>query len=153
MRQINLLLILLSTLLFACSASEETTQQSQKIEPEIYVFDDVNKQDTAKVEIPKQVEMKNEEIKNLPDVKTPATTSIKKYVVQVGAFSTLERAQSFVSENQAKIAYLMNITLRDTDKYFVVRLPLFGSREDAEKVRNSIWQIPSFKDAFIITLE
>ena len=153
MRQINYFLIFLSTFLFACASSEQTIQQSQKKETEIYVFDEVNKQDTTKVEIPKQVEVKNEEMKAVPEVKAPTGTSLKKYIVQVGAFSTLERAQTFVSENQSKIAYLMNITLRDTDKYFVVRLPSFGSREDAEKVRNNIWQISAFKDAFIITLE
>lgn len=157
MRLINYLLIFVSTLLFACASSEETTQQTQKKEPEIYVFDDVNKDDTTKVEIPKQAEAKPEEPK--PEVKSALerkeflTTSTKKFIIQVGAFTTQERAQSFVKENQSKIAYIMSITLRDSDKHFVVRLLPFASKEDAEKVRNNIWQVPSFKDAFIISLE
>ena len=155
MRLMNYLLIFLSTLLFACASSEETTQQTQKKEPEIYVFDDVNKHDTTKVEIPKQAEAKPEvpEVKSAPEIKESLTNSTKKFIIQVGVFTTQERAQAFVKENQSKIAYIMNITLRDTDKRFVVRLQPFQSKEDAEKVRNNIWQIPSFKDAFIITLE
>ena len=152
MRLTNYLLIFLSTLLFACASSEETTKQTEKKEPDIYVFDDVNKHDTTKVENPKQVEAKPE-VKSAPVIKDSLTTSTKKFVVQVGAFTTRENAQVFVKENQTKIAYIMIITLRDTDKRFVVRLQPFESREDAEKVRNNIWQISSFKDAFIITLE
>jgi len=158
MRQLNYSLIFLIALFYACASSEETTtQESQKKEPEIYVFDDVNKHDTTKVEIPKQAEAKPEEpkpeVKSAPEIKESLTNSTKKFIIQVGVFTTQERAQAFVKENQSKIAYIMKITLRDTDKRFVVRLQPFESKEDAEKVRNNIWQIPSFKDAFIITLE
>lgn len=153
----NYSLIFLTAFLFACASSEETTQQTEKKEPEIYVFDDVNKDDTTKVEIPKQTEAKPEEpkpeVKSAPVIKDSLSMTAKKFIVQVGAFTTKERAQAFVKENQTKIAYIMSITLRDSDKHFVVRLLPFASREDAEKVRNNIWQVPSFKDAFIISLE
>ncbi|MHB8904949.1 MAG: SPOR domain-containing protein [Melioribacteraceae bacterium] len=156
MRPINYFLIFFTALLIACSASEETTQQQPKKEPEVYLFDDANKHDTTKVEIPKQVEPKNvepEKVENkLPENKE-AVQTVKKFYVQVGVFTSQDRAQAFVAENQAKIDYVMTITLRDNDKRFVVRLQPFATREEAEKVRNSIWQIPSFKDAFIITLE
>ncbi len=156
MRLINYFLIFLSVFLLACSSSEQTTQQTQKKEPEVYLFDDAAKQDTTKVETPKQVEPKNVEVKKeenqLQENKEPVQT-IKKFCVQVGVFTSQDRAQAFVKENQAKIDYVMMITLRDNDKRFVVRLQPFATREEAEKVRNSIWQIPSFKDAFIITLE
>ncbi len=146
-----------SILLLSCSTSQETVANEQKKEPEIYVFDDVTKHDTTKVEIPKQTEAKPEEpkpeVKSAPVIKDSFTMTAKKFIVQVGAFTTQERAQAFVKENQSKIAYIMSITLRDSDKHFVVRLLPFASKEDAEKVRNNIWQIPSFKDAFIITLE
>ncbi len=155
-RQINYFLIFFTALLLACSASEETTQQQQKKEPEVYLFDEANKHDTTKVEIPKQVETKNVDLKKeenkLPENKESVQT-VKKFYVQVGVFTSQDRAQVFVAENQAKIDYVMMITLRDNDKRFVVRLQPFATREEAEKVRNSIWQISSFKDAFIITLE
>lgn len=156
MRLINYFLIFLSVFLLACSSSEQTTQQTQKKEPEVYLFDDSAKQDTTKVETPKQVEHKNVDLRKeenqLQENKEPVQT-IKKFYVQVGVFTSQDRAQVFVKENQTKIDYVMSITLRDNDKRFVVRLQPFATREEAEKVRNSIWQIPSFKDAFIITLE
>ena len=156
MRQVNYILILFTSFLFACSASEETTQQQQKKEPEVYLFDDATKHDTTKIETPKQVESQNVELKKeehqLQEKKEPIVTS-KRFYIQVGVFTSQDRAQAFVTDNQTKIDYVMMITLRDNDKRFVVRSQPFGTREEAEKVRNRIWQIPSFKDAFIITLE
>jgi septal ring-binding cell division protein DamX len=155
-RHVNIFLIFFTAFLFACSASEETTQQQQKKEPEVYLFDDVTKHDTTKVESPKQVEPKNVDLKkveNQVDEKKEPVLTIKKFYVQVGVFTSQDRAQAFIKENQTKIYYVMSITLRDNDKRFVVRLQPFATREEAEKVRNSIWQIPSFKDAFIVILE
>ncbi|MCX6167857.1 MAG: SPOR domain-containing protein [Ignavibacteriales bacterium] len=155
MRQTNYFLMFISAILFACSASQETTQQ-QKKDPEVYLFDDVTKKDTTKVETPKQQLPKNvdsSKVENKVNVKNEPVTSVKKFYVQVGVFSSQDRAQSFVQENQAKIDYVMSITLRDSDKRFVVRLQPFATHEEAEKVKNNIWQIPSFKDAFVITLE
>jgi cell division septation protein DedD len=157
MRLTNYLLIFLTAFLFACASSQETTHQTQKKEPEVLVFDDVNKNDTTKVEISKQVDP-TKQAEPKPEVISPqqitsAAPMAVKYIVQVGVFTSQERAQSFVNENQSKIVYLMNITLRDTDKRFVVRLKPFATREEAEMVRNNIWQIPAFKDAFIITIE
>jgi hypothetical protein len=34
-----------------------------------------------------------------------------------------------------------------------VRLPELDTRDEAEKLRNDLWKIPEFKDAFIITTE
>ena len=145
--------LLLSGLVFiSCSTTKESTTNEQKKEPEILVFDEVKKPDSVKVEIPKQVDAKPE-IKTQETVKEVIKPSSKKFILQVGAFTTQERAQIFVKDNQPKIAYLMSITLRESDKFYVVRLQPFETREDAESVRNSIWQIPAFKDAFIITLE
>jgi septal ring-binding cell division protein DamX len=146
--------ILLTAIFFACSSSQETSQQ--KKEPEVYLFDDAPKHDTTKVEIPKQVESKNADVKKeetKEQEKQEPVQVVKKFYLQVGVFTLQERAQAFVQENQTKIDYVMSITLRDSDKRFVVRLQPFATREEAEKVKKSIWQIPSFKDAFIIILE
>lgn len=151
MRLKNYSLIFLTAFLFACASSEETTQQPPKKEPEVYVFDDVNKVDTSKAKQPK----KNEpipEIKEEKVEKEPQPIN-KKFFVQVGAFTSKERAQSFIKENQAKIDYEMSISFRDQVQLYVVLLPPFVKREDAEKAKNSLRQITSFKDAFIITIE
>jgi cell division protein FtsN len=136
---------------YACASSHETTQTQQipKKEPEVYIFDDAGKIDTAKVEKPKEVVKEPVSVEK-KETNQPVT---KKFIVQVGAFTSKERAQIFINENKTKIEQLMSITFRDQDKLWLVQLPAFSSREEAEKVRNSIWQIPSFKDAFIITSE
>jgi cell division protein FtsN len=161
MKSIRFMMIVSMIALYACASSEETTtqqQQSPKKEPEVYVFDDVSKVDTLKAEKPKE---ESKEIKAEPKVEqkveqkveTPVPVSTKKFIVQVGAFTTKERAQIFIKENQNKIEQLMTITQRERDKLFIVQLPAFNTKEDAELIRNKIWQIPAFKDAFIITTE
>ena len=153
MKLANMIFILLTIFMYACASSEETTtqqQQAPKKETEVYVFDDASKVDSLKVERSKEIqEVPKTEQKN----ETPVQAANKKFIVQVGAFTTKERAQMFINENQNKIEQLMTITQRERDKLFLVQLPAYGTREEAEFLRNKLWQIPSFKDAFIITAE
>ncbi len=150
MRISNYLLIILITFFSACASSEETTKQIQQKEPEVYIFDDVEKVDTSAVELPmpKKVELSV----NKPTAEEEQR-SVKKFIVQVGAFTSKERAQSFIKENQNKIDFVMSIFFSDQVQLYVVQLPPFAAREEAEKARNTLWQIPNFKDAFIITAE
>lgn len=123
----------------ACSSSEETTQNEQeKEEPEIYVFDDVTEPvDTVEQKVIEQ-----------PKVDPPTTTM---YYVQVGAFTTKDRAEQFVKEKSSKTTYQLNITYSDEVRLFVIRLPGFAAKAEAEKVRNEFWQSGVFNDAFIVT--
>ena len=141
---------------FGCSASEETSKQTEKKEPDVYVFDDlqkdtVNIKDNTKI-IPSVKEVKVEPVK-INTVKSAQSMSEKKFIIQLGAFTTKERAETFIDENKNKTEFKMNIVYRDQIKLFVVQLSPFVTREEAEKTRNNLWQIPSFKDAFIITVE
>ena len=157
MRSINYFLIVLAIVFYSCSASEETTQQSsEKKEPDVYIFDDIQKDavninDTTKA-IPSVEEVKVEPVKSEP-VKTEQKVSVKKFIIQLGAFTTKERAEAFINENKSKTELTMTIIYRDQIKLFAVQLPPFATREEAEKTRNGIWQTPSFKDAFIISIE
>jgi cell division septation protein DedD len=151
MRLINYFLILLTIAFYSCSASEETTQQKEKKEPDVYIFDDIQKNavninDTTKA-IPSVEEVKVEPVKIEP------TVNVKKFIIQLGAFTSKERAEAFINENKSKTELVMNIIYREQIKLFAVQLPPFATREEAEKTRNNLWQIPSFKDAFIITVE
>jgi len=140
----NLIIILSFTFILftACSSSEETTTETTQAEtqPEVYVFDDVTEPADSIDEV-------KETILPEPVVEPPAA----KYFVQVGAFTTKERAEQFYNENSSKISYPMNISYSDEVKLFVVQLPAFSTREEAEKIRNELWQISTFKDAFIVT--
>ncbi len=156
MRSINYFLIVLTIAFYSCSASEETTQQSEKKEPDVYIFDDIQKDavninDTTKA-IPSVEEVKSEPIKVEP-VKSEQPISGKRFIIQLGAFTSKERAEAFINENKSKTELAMNIIYREQIKLFAVQLPAFTTREEAEKTRNNLWQIPSFKDAFIITVE
>lgn len=122
--------------IYACTPQQQATEQTEETpkEKEIYVFDDVSTYDSTKVE-PQE---------NLPDFL---------YLVQVGAFTTQERADSYVKENQTSIPWKLNISFSSRVNLYVVQLPAFNSRMEAEDVRNQLWQINTFKDAFILTVE
>src|SRR3989339_1469457 len=142
-------------LIIGCSSTKETAQQSEKKEPDVYIFDDIQKDeiqldDTTKV-IPPVEEVKVEPVKAEEPVQQEQPISGRKFIIQLGAFTSQERAQAFVNENKSKTDFVMNIIYREQIKLYAVQLPPFETREDAEKTRNNLWLIPSFKDAFIIT--
>lgn len=134
----SLIIILLMS---ACSSSEETTESNQEeSQPEVYVFDDITgAEDTTQTV--------DETVPEEPQVESHLT----QYFVQVGAFTTKERAEQFQNENSSKTSYPMNISYSGDVKLFVIQLPPFASRAEAEKVRNELWQTSTFKDAFIVT--
>ncbi len=153
---LNLLLCLL--ILTGCSA----TEQSQKDEgqQEIYVFDDVEKLDTLQnqpgIEAVDSVETI---VQTKPDtlieakVKPDSTLENKNpdYIVQVGAFSTKERAEQFIKENQGKTEFQLRLSFSEQVHLHVIQLAPFRSREDAETARDKLLGIPAFKGTFIIT--
>jgi cell division septation protein DedD len=147
-----ILLVIPLVLICACSSSDDTVKNEQTKEPEVYVFDDVSKVDTSKAEPSKTVETIPEVKEQMP-AKVIQPSIIKKFIVQVGAFTSKDRADSFVRENQPKIEQKMSIAFSNQVQLYVVQLPPFISREEAEKVRNSLWQITPFKGAFIITTD
>jgi cell division protein FtsN len=152
------LLLPVTLLMIACSSGEKATEENQQKQPEIYVFDDIQKvdtsvvaQDTIKTEPSVSEKIKTESVEKIDTVKIQE--NLGNYIVQVGAFSTKERAETFIKENQSKVDYKMTSGFNDQTKLYVVQLPPFHSRESAEEVRNSIRQIPVFKGAFIISIE
>jgi cell division septation protein DedD len=149
MRNINYSLILLATLVIACSNSQETIKQTPKQENDVQLLDDQKKADSLKTITPQ----KNDTLIVKKEIPKESQVISKKFVVQLGAFSSMERAQNFINENQSKVEQQMKIVFRDEIKLFTVQLPPFSTHEEAEKIRNSLWIIPAFKDAFILTIE
>lgn len=154
MKRNLLVLTAFSLILSACATSQQTSDQQPK-EKEIYVFDDANvksTKDTAKAVVQKTV---NESIAEPAAKANDEQTFLKgsNYIVQLGAFSTKDKAEKFVAENKNMLNYEVRIYFSDAVKLFVVQLPPFAAKEEAEKVRNKLWETAVFKDAFIVTLE
>lgn len=123
-------LFILSYFVSACSSSEETTKKE-----DVYVFDEVKPENT--IEAP--------ETGDYPDLKETY------YVVQIGAFTTKERAEEFADFSRRKLSSELAINVRG-NLYVVQIVPFYKSRQEAEIVRDNLWQIPEFNDAWILTI-
>ncbi|MCF8417455.1 MAG: SPOR domain-containing protein [Melioribacteraceae bacterium] len=132
--------------LYACSASEESSNNesnSSGDESEIYVFDDVTdyEEDTLVVE-------EEEDVKQVTPPLPPVAETY--YIVQIGAFTTEARAERFLLLNKDKLNVVPHIQYNEENNLYVVQLPPYKTRSDAENMRNQLWKIEAFKDAFIV---
>jgi cell division protein FtsN len=125
-------------LLLPSCASKEVTKDDTPKKDTVYVFDQVAP-DTVK--------------KQAPPVEN-TTVQTPYYLVQIGAFSTRDKAESFSGIAKTKLNYDVKIKYNDVIKLFVVQLsPPFSSRPEAEKVRNDIKQYKEYNDAWIVTVD
>ena len=126
-------------LLLPSCASKEVTKDNSPKKDSVYVFDQVAP-DTVKKQLPPPVES--------PTIQTPY------YLIQLGAFSTREKAESFSAVAKTKINYDMTIKFNDVKGLYVVQLsPPFTSRPEAEKVRDEIKQIYEYRDVWIVNVD
>jgi len=158
MKRKSLLIIIFSSIIISCSTSQQSTNDAKNKNPEIYIFDDVSKLDTTKISIDSTNTDANSlisEKKSILSIEGKEKTGLVsiKYIVQVGAFSSKERAEIFVSENQNKIKNDLNIIFNLETNLFVVQLPSFETYESAETTRDIVRKVLPFRDAFIITIE
>jgi predicted metal-dependent TIM-barrel fold hydrolase len=131
------LLILISVIFYSCGGTEQTGNDNigNQANDSVYVFD--------------QPVLDNN-IAEQPKV-TPSSREAKYYVVQIGAFTTKDKADKFTEEakkllkNKIEISYSSDINL-----YVVQLTPPYNKKEVAEKVRNNLWKIEKFKDAWIL---
>lgn len=127
-----ILVLFLLTLLTSCTTSQESMEEDK-----IYVFDEIPKENT--IEVPKTGEY--------PDLNQTY------YVVQIGAFTTKEKAESFAEMSKSKIKNEIDITYSDPVKLYVVQItPFYKSKKEAELVRDEIRLNPEFNDAWIVTV-
>lgn len=134
----RIIIIFALILITACSANKEVSQNEEQ---DVYVFDSQTTADTIP-SFPKEIETESQ----VPNINY-------EYIVQVGAFTTKDRAEQFVKENKSKIPYELIISFSQSVNLFVVQIPAVDSRENAESLRNEIWNLPPFKDAFILTIQ
>jgi cell division protein FtsN len=135
----NKLLVLViagfSFYLAGCGSSQET-QSTDTGKDSVYVFDSVP--DTEAEEIPAL---------EYPDM------GMTYYVVQIGAFTTKDRAQRFAEESKQLLPFDVKTSFSRQNNLYVVQLShYYTSRQEAESVRNDLWQKEKFKDAWILTI-
>ena len=128
-------LLLISAYFFISGCS--TSQQSAEEEKQIYIFDEVPEEKT--IEVPTTGEY--------PSLKEAY------YVVQIGAFTTEDKAQAFAELSRSKTNYKYNVIYGESTKLYLVQvIPFFKSRTEAEEVRNNLWKLTEFVDAWIVTV-
>jgi cell division septation protein DedD len=124
---------LVVNLFLGCTASNQNTDN----EKQIYIFDEVPEEKT--IEAPKTGEY-------------PALKDAY-YVVQIGAFTTEEKALAFADLSRKRTNYKYSVIYGESIKLYLVQvIPFFKSRTEAEEVRNNLWKVPDFVDAWIITV-
>jgi cell division protein FtsN len=134
-------------IIHGCTLTDEATKDSRK-NLDVYVFEETTKQVTT--EIKKDSLIVNEKSVEISDI--PKTDSEQTFIVQVGAFTSRERADQFIRENKSKVDKQMLIVYRQDINLYAVQLPAFSNKTDAEDAKNQIGKIPQFKGAFIISL-
>jgi cell division septation protein DedD len=129
----SLLIISTYFLIVGCS----TSQQGSEDEKQVYIFDEVPEEKT--IEAPTTGEYPN--------------TGSTYYVVQIGAYSTEDKAKAFADISSAKTNYKSSIVYSENlNLYLVQIIPFFKSRTEAEDVRDNLWKLQEFVDAWIVTV-
>ncbi|VAX18750.1 hypothetical protein MNBD_IGNAVI01-2226 [hydrothermal vent metagenome] len=154
------LFIFLLLFTFACSSTKETTKQSNSPDEEVYVFDDVSDVpdvDTTSHEAVEVILEQKAEPTPPPPVSAqtvpvaPVLATVENgYIVQVGAFSTRDKAESFVKGAKNTISYPLHVKYIEKTGFYAVQLSPLKTRKEAEKVRNELWKNAQFSDAFIV---
>ncbi len=131
-------MILFAVFAAACSSSQQSAEkiaEDTSAVQETYTFDVVE----------------DEPLPSEPVV--AVTTEPVKYIVQLGAFTSEDRAKRFIEESKSLLQDELELSFSEKVGLFVVQLPAFDTREQAEIVRNGLWKIEKFKDAFIVPQE
>jgi septal ring-binding cell division protein DamX len=136
---VSAVLVIISLLFPACSSVHQTSgKEGQKNKPDsLYVFD----QSPAAVKDTTQMQPK-QEVQN---------TAVTFYTVQIGAFSTKERANEFADSSKTKIQDQITVFFNADINLYVVQLAKhYTTREEAENEKDILRQFPDFKDAWVV---
>lgn len=148
MRKLQFAVFVLIAIFFThCAPSEQATKESND-QNEVYVFDDADIDSSSVTSPPPPVV----EEPVVFEKKTVIDSSVAEryFVVQVGAFTSEDRAKKFIAENNSKTEFNLSYRYSAKVNLYVVQLPPFTTRAEAEIVRDKMWTIKEFKDAFIV---
>lgn len=125
-------LLVFVNLIISCTASLQSSEGER-----IYVFDEQNNQE--KIDVKQDGEYPN--------------INETYYVVQIGAFTTKERAENFAESSRKKIDKEVIITYSENNNLYLVQIsPFFRSRQEAELIRDELKVMDEFKDVWIVTV-
>ena len=73
--------------------------------------------------------------------------------MQIGAFTTNERANEFADSARKVLRYKIDISYSNSVNLYVVQIvPPFATKAEAEIIRNELWKNEMFRDAWILTV-
>ncbi|MFA6597228.1 MAG: SPOR domain-containing protein [Ignavibacteriaceae bacterium] len=124
--------------LIGCSSSNEETKNENGIQKEEYVFD-ASDVDSTTPPVAVQTDV-------------PKTESTKKFIVQIGAFTTKDHADEYAADAKKKLSREVVVSYSDEFKLYVVQLLPFATKAEAESVKKRLWVSKDYKDAFIVVL-
>ena len=125
--------LLVTLSFYACSSSEETTNSKSNEDDRVYVFD----------EIPDN--------SGVVTKKNTADEMKYNYIIQIGAFASKLNAEDFTAKSELILGEKLDVTFNEYVKLYVVRYRrVFNTRNEAEKIRNELWQSGEFRDAWIV---
>ena len=128
------MLVLLFSFLVLTSCSSLKLADDEK---QVYIFDEIPEDQT--IDAPENGEYPN--------------INSSYYVVQIGAYTTDEKANSFAEIGRTKTNYKCSVVYSESLKLHLVQIiPFFKNREEAEKVRDNLRKLKEFSDAWIITV-
>ena len=118
LKLIYFFLTVLFLLFVRCSTTEKTVKEVET--DDTYVFDEVPPEDYYTFE-------------------TPVEKSDAVYIVQIGAFSTLERAKKFADKSRLVLKKDIKVNFNDRNNLYVVQIhPPFQAKTEAEKYRDEL---------------
>lgn len=177
MKKIILSLFLLASFT-ACSIFKTSTDEEEHNsakDDEVYIFDDVTEVKESKEQEVKDLkeevdetigEVKEEPVvdNNISESNVKVEESITQethqnvkefegtvYYLQLGAFSTLERAEQFKKESDSKVPFQLSIIFNVDKALYTVRSSPFGEKTEVNNIREEFWKQNMFPDAFIVS--
>lgn len=142
-------IFMLPLLINACGGSKETTEEQKQLpkSDSVYVFDQ-----PLTPTHPGSIALRKDSLEVQPKVIAP-NIEVKYYIVQIGAFTTKEKAEEFAEMAKNNLKYKIEISFSNNINLYVVQLsPPYSEKQEAEAVRNELWKSEKFKDAWILTV-
>jgi cell division septation protein DedD len=142
MKNVFLLVVSFAMMTYFIGCSSQPAENSQeKILPKLAV-------DTVAAPVAQDT------VKSVEKEDTTSLPVGKKFTVQVGAFTTIDKANALAADAGKVFQKQFLVSFNDQVKLYVVRsIPLFDSKIEADSFKAEVQKIKGFEDAWVVTLE